>query len=114
MKFQSKKQKGRRLELEIAKLLRERLGVRASRMPFSGGIRDLEFKGDIFCPDLPFYFECKNQEKLRIWEWWQEIRNKKNPILVISGNNKPILVIMEFDNFLKMLELFIEAKKNRK
>ena len=69
MKPSGKRQKGKRLELQVAKLLRE-AGFQANRMPLSGA--DSMLKGDIYCPALAdYYWECKNQEKVRIWEWWQ-------------------------------------------
>jgi len=101
-----KKEKGRRLELKVAKLIRDKLGIKAYRMPYSGGS---EFaKGDIFCPDLPFHFELKNQEKVRIWREWQNIRDFKDPVLVISRANAPILAVIDFEKF---LEIVIKARK---
>jgi len=100
-----KKEKGRRLELKVAKLIREKLGIRATRSPYSGGG---EIKGDILCPDLPYHFELKNQEKVRIWKEWQNIRDFKDPVLVISRANAPILAVIDFEKF---LEIVIKARK---
>jgi len=97
-----KKEKGRRLELKVARLIREKLGIKAYRMPLSGGAQGL--KGDIFCPNLPFYWELKNREYISIWGEWQKIRDCKNPILVISGAHKPILAIMDFEMFLELIQ----------
>ena len=97
-----KKEKGRRLELKVARLIREKLGIKAYRTPLSGGAQG--FKGDIFCPNLPFYWELKNREYISIWGEWQKIRDCKNPILVISGAHKPILAIMDFEMFLELIQ----------
>jgi len=105
MKPSSKRQKGKRLELKVAKLIRDVLGLRAYRAPLSGGTQ--VFKGDIVCQDLPFYWELKNQERVKFWEWVQSIRDKKNPILVISGNNRPIWAALPFEDLLKLIDLYI-------
>ena len=58
---QSKKQKGQRLEREIAKLYRRKLFPKAQRMPMSGAMQF--HKGDIFKGVYDEYVdECKNLE----------------------------------------------------
>jgi len=104
----SKRAKGKRLELKVAKLIREKLGIKAYRTPLSGAAEG--FKGDIFVPELPFYWECKNREKIHIWSEWQKIREHKSPILVISGNFKPILVVMDIELFLEILKEWMPLK----
>ena len=101
--FQSKKAKGKRLELKVAQLIRNKLGIEAKRMPYSGG--SSFGSGDIFCPKLPYHFELKNQEKIRIWKEWQKIRDYKDPVLVISGNFRPILAVLDFEEFLEIIKL---------
>ena len=102
MKPQSARQKGKRLERKVAKLIREKLGIKAYRVPLSGAAEG--FKGDIFAEGLPFYWECKNRERINIWAEWQKLKNRQNPILVISGNFKPILVVMNIELFLEILK----------
>ena len=81
---QSRKAKGSRLEREVARLIRAKgLDPKASRMPLSGAMWNL--KEDIHTT-LPYHMECKNQETLKIWEWWQKIRDYRNPVLIFSGN----------------------------
>ena len=68
----SKKQKGTRLEKEVAKRMNEVLreyGVNAKRMPMSGAIEG--FKSDIFI-NLPVSIECKNSEKWNVPEYWEQ------------------------------------------
>jgi len=105
MKPQSARQKGKRLERKVAKLIREKLGIKAYRTPLSGAAEG--FKGDIWVEGLPFYWECKNRERINIWQEWQKIRDYKNPILVISGNFRPILVVMDIELFLEILKKWI-------
>ena len=105
MKPQSAHQKGKRLERKVAKLIREKLGIKAYRTPLSGATEG--FKGDIWVEGLPFYWECKNRERINIWQEWQKIRDHKNPILVISGNFRPILVVMDIELFLEILKKWI-------
>jgi len=100
MKFP--REKGRRLELKVAQLIREILEIKANRSPYSGA-SDFE-SADIFSPKLGWHIECKNQEKLQVWKWWQKVRNYKNPVLVVSGNNRPILAILNFEDFLKIIK----------
>jgi len=99
------KEKGRRLELKVARLIREKLGIKAYRTPLSGGTQT--FKGDILCPDLPFHFEVKNKETISVFGEWQKIRDFKNPILIISRAHAPILAVMNFEMFLEIIK---EAK----
>jgi len=110
IKPQSKKHKGRRLELKVAKLIREILEIDAIRTPLSGGGG---IKGDIYCQELPFYFELKNQEKLKIWQWWQEIKDYENPILIISGNRRPILAVCDFVWFLNLLKKYDKTYRKK-
>lgn len=96
------KDKGSRLERKVAKLIRQKgLDPKARRMPLSGAWS--HFPEDIYT-ELPVHIECKNQEKLRIWEWWQKIRHRHNPILVVSGNYRPILAVVDIDYLLDLLK----------
>jgi len=107
--YQSKKAKGKRLELKVAQIIRQQLGIKAVRMPLSGAAGG-ELSGDIFCQELPFYFELKNQEKPHLWKWWQGIRDKKNPVLIISGNNRPILAVCDLEMFLWLVKSLLVVK----
>lgn len=102
MKPASRRQKGSRLERKVAALLRQK-GFNACRMPLSGAFFAL--KGDIKCDDLDYHFECKNHEKARIWEWWQDVRDYRNPILCISSNHRPILAVVDIDTILNLLRI---------
>lgn len=112
---QSKKAKGTRLEKYVALRLNQVLGkdygVKAQRMPMSGAIEG--FKSDIFV-NLPVSFECKNQEKWTIPEWWDQATSQasigKMPILVASRKfcNDPI-AILRFEDLLTFFAYALES-----
>jgi hypothetical protein len=110
----SKKQKGTRLEKEVAKRINEVLreyGVQAKRMPMSGAIEG--FKSDIFI-NLPVSIECKNSEKWNVPEYWDQASSQaglgKMPILVMSRNycNEPLAVI-RFEDLLTFMAYALES-----
>ena len=103
--FGSKKAKGKRLEKYLAKRIREKgLDKDAKRMPMSGAIEG--FKSDIFT-HLPFTFEAKNQEKVALWEWWNQAKAQEAPyrpaVLVVGGNYRPALAVIDLETFLNMI-----------
>lgn len=105
MKAQGKRRKGKRLEHKFAQLIRQKgLDPNAKRMVLSGA--DWAFNSDIFTT-LPFKFECKNQENIRIWKWWEQTKAQetmqKPGILVFTSNHRPIMVAMDADTFLNVL-----------
>lgn len=116
----SKKSKGAKLEHKFSAMIRAKgLDDNAKRMPGSGAFDG--FKTDIHSK-LPFSFELKNQETVSLWKWWKQARDQssiaKPPVLVTSGNFRPILAIMDADTFLDLLltiqdleGLLEEAKK---
>lgn len=102
----SKKAKGSRLEKQIAAAYRSTgLFPKAQRMPMSGA---MQFnKGDIFKGVADeFVEECKNQEKVQIWKFWDQAVDQCNglekPVLHISGNYRPVLTVIRFEDFLDM------------
>lgn len=102
LKAKSRKEKGSRLERDVAKAIRRKgLDPKARRMPLSGAFSHLP--EDIYT-QLDVHIECKNQERLRIWEWWDKIRGKRNPILVVSGNYRPNLAVVALDYLLDLLK----------
>jgi hypothetical protein len=112
MKAQGRKQKGNRLELKVAKALRiSGLDPRASRMPLSGASWSLP--SDIHT-SLPISIECKNTEKIRFWEFWDQCRNQKignrTPVLAISANHRPIIMCMDIDDWINLMKIAYEEK----
>lgn len=95
------KEKGRRLELKVAQLIREKGLGKAYRMPYSGGS---EFgKGDVW-NELGLHIECKNKERISIFGEWQKIRDFQRPVLIMSRAYGPILAVMDIEMFLDLLK----------
>ena len=106
MKARGKKQKGSRLERQFARLIRTSGADKgAKRMPLSGAFEGL--KSDIFTT-LPYSFECKNQERIQLWKWWEQTTEQahyaKAPILVVSGNHRPILCVLKAEDLLTLIK----------
>jgi len=104
--FGSKKQKGQRLEIRVAKAIRSKgLDPDARRMPCSGGFS--HFKGDVSTM-IKYHIECKNTEKHRLWEEWEQAEAQcgfKTPVLVVSSNFRPDLAIIKLDDLLNLLKI---------
>jgi len=111
--------KGKRAEREVAKLINRYLGTNVRRTPLSGG---LNFKGDIcdINPDSPAYnyhFEVKDQKKLMIPKWWQQIDDDcpvaKTPVNVFKMNAQ-FYATMQFTDWLSLLTEMEELKESNR
>jgi len=120
MKARGKKHKGSRLERKFAELIRRyNIDKNAKRMVMSGAFA--HFKGDILS-SMPYQFECKNQERMTFWKWWDQAKEQERPlkkaILVHSANHRPIIVSMEAETFLNLYREMLDyrelAIKNKK
>lgn len=113
--FKGRKEKGRRLELRVAKAIREKgLDKYASRMVLSGA--DWANKGDIRA-NIPLSIECKNNETHNIWKEFEQAKSQekafKPACLVISGNFRPILACIELDTLLNLLREIQDLKEEK-
>ena len=104
MKTQSAKAKGRRLQQWVRDLLIEELRVHPedveSRSMGAGG-EDL-IMARAAREKFPYSIECKNQEKVNIWESHsQAVENSKDyePIVVVKRNNHKPLVLVDAEYF---------------
>ena len=104
MKTSSAKAKGRNLQKKVRELLIEYLKIDPedieSRSMGAGG-EDL-IMARAAREKFPYSVECKNQEKLNIWESYsQAVDNSKNyePIVVIKRNNHKALVVVDAEYF---------------
>lgn len=109
--MQSRKSKGRRLELRIAKDLRESgLDKTAGRMPLSGAAFGLE--ADIRTT-LPLKIEAKNQETWSPLPYYEQAKahaGVKMPMVVMSKNNLPEpLVLIGWNDFLSIMQAAIKG-----
>ena len=111
--------KGKRAEREVAKLINRYLDTNVRRTPLSGG---LNFKGDIcdINPDSPafnYHFEVKDQKKLMIPKWWEQIDDDcpvaKTPVNVFKMNAQ-FYATMQFTDWLSLLSEVEELKESQR
>ena len=108
--------KGKRAEREVAKLINKYLDTNVRRTPQSGG---MSIKGDIIDinPDsaaYQFHFEVKDQKKLMIPKWWEQIDDDcpiaKTPVNVFKMNAQ-FYATMQFTDWLSLLAEIKELKE---
>jgi len=116
MKPQSAKAKGRNLQkwfvqklIEILKLDEEDLESR----PMGSQGEDI-ILGKQSREVFPYSIECKNQEKVNVWESYsQAVENSKDyePVVVIKRNNHKPLVVVDAEYFIGLHEGDIQTRK---
>lgn len=55
---------------------------------------------------FPFSIECKNVEKLNVWEAYEQAKEnsgKYEPIVVMKKNRKKPLVVIDAETFIKLM-----------
>ena len=109
MKTQSAKAKGRKLQQWVRTQLIEQLDVHPddieSRSMGAGG-EDL-IMARAAREKFPFSIECKNVEKLNVWEAYEQAKsNSKDhePIVVMKKNQKKPLVVVDADFFISLFK----------
>ena len=107
MKVQSAKAKGRRLQQWVRDKLIEMLDVHPedieSRSMGAGG-EDL-IMARAARSKFPHSIECKNVEKLNIWEAYEQAtanRGDYEPIVVIKKNGKKPLVVVDAEYYISL------------
>ena len=107
MKTQSAKAKGRRLQQWMRDLLIEKLEVHPedidSRAMGAGG-EDL-IMARAARKKFPYSIECKNQEKVNIWDSYEQAQENSGdyePIVVLKRNNTKPLVLIDADYFVRL------------
>ena len=107
MKTQSAKAKGRKLQQWVRTQLIEQLDVHPedieSRSMGAGG-EDLIMARSAR-ERFPYSIECKNQEKINLWEAYKQAcdnSGKYEPIVVLKRNNHKPLVIIDAESFVKL------------
>ena len=103
----SAKAKGRKLQQWMRDLLIEKLDVHPedieSRSMGAGG-EDLIMARSAR-KKFPYSIECKNQEKVNIWDAYKQAEeNSKNyePIVILKRNNTKPLVLIDAEYFIKL------------
>ena len=109
MRRQSAKAKGRRLQQQFRELLIEELGIHPedieSRSMGAGG-EDL-IMARAAREKFPYSIECKNVEKLNVWEAYKQAsENSKDyePLVVMKKNNHKTLVVLDAESFVKIFK----------
>lgn len=109
MKTQSAKAKGRRLQQWVRDLLIEKLDVHPedieSRSMGAGG-EDL-IMARAAREKFPFSIECKNVEKLNVWEAYKQAKEnagKYVPIVVMKRNQEKPLIVIDAEEFVNIME----------
>tara|TARA_Y100000004_G_C8908954_1_gene410013 strand:- start:616 stop:987 length:372 start_codon:yes stop_codon:yes gene_type:complete len=107
MKTQSAKAKGRRLQQWFRDLLINILNIHEedieSRSMGAGG-EDLIMARDAR-KKFPYSIECKNQEKINLWESYEQAKeNSKSyePIVVMKRNKSKPLVLVDAEYFVQL------------
>ena len=107
MKTSSAKAKGRRLQQWTRDRLIEELEIHPedveSRSMGAGG-EDL-IMARAAREKFPYSIECKNQEKLKVWDAYEQAIAKSKdyePIVIMKKNGKKPLVVIDADFFVRM------------
>ncbi len=107
MKTQSAKAKGRRLQQWVRDQLIEELDVHPedieSRSMGAGG--EVLIMARAAREKFPYSVECKNQEKLNVWESYSQATENSGdyePIVVIKRNNHKPLVVVDAEYFVRL------------
>jgi hypothetical protein len=106
----SAKAKGRRHQQHVAERLREVTGLPEADIHSTPmGTQGLDIKLSGAARErVPFGIECKNTEKINIWQAWEQAKvnaalENLSPLVVFSRNRSEVLVTMSFEDFLKWL-----------
>lgn len=108
---QSRKAKGRRLQNKIRDLLLEHFSdeleqddIRVAIMGESGMDIKLSPKAQ---EHIPYAIEAKNQEKLNVWSALEQAEDnatdKLSPVLIFKRNRSKTYVVVEIEEFLKLI-----------
>ena len=109
MKTQSAKSKGRKLQQWMRNLLIEKLEIHQEDIEsrsMGAGCEDL-IMARAARAKFPLSIECKNQEKVNVWEAYKQAEeNSKSyePIVVIKRNNSKPLVVIDAEYFVSMFK----------
>ena len=105
MKFAGRRQKGARLERRIAQELRKSGLDKTAKRSFQSGAQ-WAWKSDIYT-SLNFSIEAKAQEKIKLWQWWEQAESQrkpyKPPVLKLTSNHRPILALMDLKDWINLV-----------
>ena len=110
MKTRSAKSKGRRLQNQIKELLLESFkelepdDVRSAIMGETG--EDIKLS-PAARRQIPYSFECKNQEKINIWESLNQAEENSGdypPVLIFKRNRSKTYAVLELEYFIDLIK----------
>ena len=110
MKTRSAKSKGRRLQNQVKDILLEAFtelepdDIRTAIMGETG--EDIKLS-PAARKQIPFSFECKNQEKINIWsslEQAEENSGDSKPVLIFKRNRSNTYAVLEIEDFISLIK----------
>ena len=112
MKTRSGKAKGRRLQNKIRDLLLEHFSDKLEPDDIKVAIMGESGEDIKLSPAarklIPYSFECKNQEKLSIWEALNQAAENSGdypPVLIFKRNRSKTYVTIELEEFIKLINV---------
>ena len=110
MKPRSAKNKGKRLQNKVRDLILEKFNqlepddVRSVTMGDSG--EDI-LLSPAARKEIPYSFECKNQESINIWKSLEQAKENSNgytPCLIFKRNRSKIYAVLELEDFVNLIK----------
>ena len=110
MKARSAKNKGRKLQNLVRDRLRSGYTEILETNDIESQVMGMSGEDIVLSPAakklIPFSFECKNQERLNIWESLsqsEENCGKNTPAVVFKRNRSKTYIALELEEFLKII-----------
>lgn len=109
MKTQSAKAKGRKLQKWFTELLVNKLALDPDDLesrPMGSQGEDI-IMGKQSRDRFPYSIECKNQERLNVWESYEQAQTNckgYEPLVVIKRNRSKTLVVVDAEHFVSLFE----------
>ena len=118
MKTQSAKAKGRKLQQWVRDLILESFplesdDVRSTSMGAGGEDVLLSPAARKY---FPFSIECKNVEKLNVWQAYEQAEANcggNEPLLVMKKNRKSPLVVMDAEKFMEIMKELSDLARDK-
>ena len=111
MKTRSAKNKGKRLQNSVRDILLETFkdqlepdDIKSTTMGESG--EDIQLSPAVR-KLIPYAIECKNQEKLNIWESLKQAESnseKGKPVLIFKRNRSKTYAVLEIQDFINLIK----------
>ena len=110
MNTRSGKAKGRRLQNKIRDVLLEHFSEELEPDDIRSQVMGMSGEDIVLSPAarrlIPYSFECKNQEKLNIWEALNQAEENSGvsaPVLIFKRNRSKTYVTIELEEFIKLI-----------